>query len=114
GVVTALDQVVKAPSMLEGRLMPERQYDLLRTLNYAEFVREHARWYPNGRKIVPRDLHLSPVTLNHWFCGDGRGGDAKGTLGFCTDGFSPEDVGFLVDHLRLDLGVEALRVMNHR
>jgi hypothetical protein len=51
--------------------------------------------------------------LCHWFCGDGRG-DKKGTLGFCTDGFSVSDVDFLVVRLREDLGVETLRVLNHR
>lgn len=113
-IQTSLDHVTKAPSMLEGRLMPEREYDLLRTLNYSEFVLERERWYPGGRKAVPRDLCLTPVALNHWFCGDGRGGDQKGTLGICTDGFSVEDVRFLIERLHQDLGIGATLQVNHR
>ena len=114
GVVSFVGEVTKKVSYFEGRLMPERKYDLLRSLNYAEFVQERTRWYPNGTKIVPSDIKLTPVLLTHWFCGDGRGGDQKGTLGFCTDGFSVLDVDLLVYRLRVDLGIIALRTLNHR
>ncbi|MBA7701648.1 hypothetical protein ES703_110391 [subsurface metagenome] len=29
------------------------------------------RWYPNGKKIVPDDLHLTPITIANWIMGDG-------------------------------------------
>jgi len=29
------------------------------------------RWYPEGKKIVPLDLVFSPITVLHWFIGDG-------------------------------------------
>lgn len=114
GVETALDVVVKKSTLFEDRVMPERSYDLLRSLNYVELVNERQRWYPEGSKVVPRDLRLNPLTLTHWFCGDGRGGDRKGTLGFCTDGFHRSDVEFLVARLKLDLNIHATQVENHR
>ncbi|MFA5054199.1 MAG: hypothetical protein WC565_09080, partial [Parcubacteria group bacterium] len=114
GIESFIGEVTKKVSWLEGRFMPERRYDLLRSLNYAEFVPERVRWYPNGIKAVPPDLRLTPVVLTHWFCGDGRGGDQKGTLGFCTDGFSISDVDFLVYRLSEDLGITTLRTLNHR
>jgi hypothetical protein len=114
GVITKIDSCWRAPTALEGRPLPGGQYDLLRSLNYVELVGERDRWYSGGVKVVPRDLSITPVVLLHWFCGDGRGGDRKGTLGFCTDGFSVEDVDFLVGRLQIDLGVTALRTLNQR
>ena len=43
----------------------------------------------------------------HRFCGDGHGGERGGKLGFCTDGFTKEDVLFLIHRLQVDLGVHA-------
>lgn len=115
GVQTRLGEVFHRPSFIDGRRLPGGTYDLLRTLNYAEFVQEEDRWYSVDRKKrVPRDLLLTPTVLNHWFCGDGRGGDKKGTLGFATDGFAFDDVEFLIDKLGRGLGVEALLQTNHR
>lgn len=114
GIITVTDPVHVRPTAIYGRITPGGEYLLLRSLNYVELVTERQRWYPNGKKIVPRDLRLTPAVLLHWFCGDGRGGDRKGTLGFCTDGFTVEDVDFLVGRLRIDLGVIALRTVSHR
>ncbi len=114
GLETKIDFVTKGPSLFEGRVMLQREYRLLRSYNYAELVGEHSRWYAQGMKHVPPDLRLSPVVLTHWFCGDGRGGDQKGTLGLCTDGFSEPEVDFLVGRLFSDLGIYATKVLNHR
>lgn len=35
---------------------------------------QFSRWYPGGRKEVPEDLLLTPITLAHWFMGDGSSG----------------------------------------
>ena len=110
GLVIKLGTSLRGPATIQGREVPgERRYDILRSLNYAELVAERLRWYPQGVKVVPRDLRLTPTVLLHWFCGDGRGGDRKGTLGFCADGFTLEDVDFLVTRLQEDLGITALR-----
>jgi hypothetical protein len=114
GVAAVIDSVLIRPSKIEERELPGGQYLLLRSMNYVELVYERNRWYPNERKIVPRDLRLTPTVLLHWFCGDGRGGDSKGTLGFCTDGFSVDDVEFLVDRLQTDLDIATTLVFNPR
>ena len=113
-VASVIDSVLIRPSKIEGRELPGGQYLLLRSMNYVELVSERKRWYPNGRKSVPRDLRLTPTVLLHWFCGDGRGGDSKGTLGFCTDGFAVDDVEFLVGLLQTDLDISTTLVLNHR
>ena len=34
-------------------------------------LNERYRWYPVGKKEVPSDFNLTPVSLAHWFMGDG-------------------------------------------
>lgn len=110
GLVIKMGTSLRGPVTIRDQELPGgRRYDILRSLNYAELVGEYSRWYPQGTKVVPRDLRLTPTVLLHWFCGDGRGGDRKGTLGFCTDGFTLEDVDFLVTRFQEDLGVTVLR-----
>lgn len=39
--------------------------------SYPELVRIRQRWYPNGKKIVPKDLILTPIMARQWYIGDG-------------------------------------------
>lgn len=48
--------------------------------SYRELVSYYSRWYPNRKKIVPKDLKLTPVTVRQWYIGDGS--IYKGTLFF--------------------------------
>lgn len=52
---------------------------------------QHPRWYPDGRKEVPDDLALTPISLAYWFMGDGcsyRKKNAAGVdISLCTQGF---------------------------
>lgn len=42
-----------------------------RTLTHPDIVEQAKRWYPNGKKIVPRDVRVTPVSLLLWYLGDG-------------------------------------------
>lgn len=63
----------------------------------------YSRWYPNGRKIVDRNLELTPLAIAVWLCDDGNVRQApanrarRGVLQtkFATVGFVDEDVWFL-------------------
>ncbi len=114
GVASKIDDRWQPPTEFGGRHLPGGAYHVLRTMNYVDLVAIHNLWRVGGPKAPPPDLYLTPVTLRHWFCGDGRGGDRKGTLGFCTDGFSHEAVSDLVHYLHRDLQITALKVTNHR
>lgn len=75
--------------------------------------RERARWYSrDGRKRVPRDVRLTPLSLAVWYMDDGnrraRSATATGNVVLCTDGFTKTDVDFLVVRLN-ELGVECRR-----
>jgi len=64
------------------------------------FTIEHKRWYPEGKKIVPKDLILDKTTLVWWYLGDGSLNRKKSRpnyrrVVFCTQGFTVQDVDFL-------------------
>lgn len=59
-------------------------------------------WYPNGIKIVNKNIKLTPLTILVWFLDDGsivRSGKNALTIKFATDGFAVSDVEFLADLL---------------
>ena len=39
---------------------------------YRDFMIIRERWYPLGKKQVPPDIKLEPVTLMNWYIGDGN------------------------------------------
>lgn len=80
----------------------------LRSRHKCDFLLEqYKRWYPEGIKIVPKDIVLSSMCVSHWYLGDGYIRQTKGYLkgtAFATDGFTEMDVKFLVDKLK-ELGI---------
>lgn len=68
------------------------------------FTKLRKKWYPNNKKIVPKDLDLTWQTLAYWFCDDGsnllgqRCISRHGIL--CTNSFQIEDVEFLIEKLK--------------
>lgn len=89
---------------IEGRVVQGKSAHVLYTPAYVEMQGERRRWYPDGMKVIPRDLLLTPTSLAHWFCGDGTFSQ-DGSLDFCTNGFTEEDVTFLSERLLHDLGI---------
>lgn len=94
--------------VIEGRKVRSNPATHLYTPAYKEMQDQRARWYPRGKRHVPRDLVLTPVVFNHWFCGDGTY-NTNGQLILCTNGFKKSDVDFLVERLALDLDVYSCR-----
>lgn len=72
----------------------------LRTSYDASLGKQRARWYPRGVKRVPQDIRLSPVSIAHWYFGDGTVGCKGYHAKFCTDGFTRRDVRALVRALK--------------
>lgn len=67
---------------------------------YKNLLEERHRWYPNGYKIVPHDVRITPLSCQWWFMGDGYQVDYGVML--CTDAFNPESVEILVKKLDFD------------
>ena len=85
-------------------------YFILRTKYYRDFVKVRKRWYPNGRRIVPKDIHLSPNMLKYWYLDDGsyragRNGTKKGEkVILCM--YDEKSRPFLINRL-LKIGIDA-------
>jgi hypothetical protein len=90
------------------------------TMKTMDLKEEWTRWYrinpgfdPSRRasfsnrryvKIVPVNLKLSPLSLLHWYIGDGHR-DADGAAQLCTQGFRRDEIEFLRLRLLEDFGI---------
>ena len=81
------------------------------SLNYEDLLSLYRKWYPNKKKIVPKDIKLVPVTVRQWYIGDGSlifRYNRQSYITLATCGFIIEDVEFLVRKLN-ELGLKATR-----
>lgn len=68
-------------------------------------VEQRNRWYPNGKKVVPDDIVLTPIMLANWFMGDGSSMYRKDTrfnrvrVVFAAYGFTGDERGTLVSKM---------------
>ena len=81
--------------------------------SYVELLPIYKQWYPNGKKIIPKDIELTPLTCRQWYIGDGslikrKTRRTKPYIILCTCGFLIEEVNWLVKKIS-DLGIKALR-----
>jgi len=79
------------------------------TRKYPCLTEQYHRWYRNGKKIIPKDLKLTPTVVLHWYIGDGsliKPSKGKPFIHFATNCFTFEEVNFLVEQLN-KLGLKA-------
>jgi len=70
--------------------------------SYRELTALRKKWYPDGKKSVPRDLKLTPIVMRQWYIGDGALHTGKGKTSwifFATDCFDRDELCFLADQL---------------
>lgn len=82
------------------------------SLTYVELLPIHKRWYPNGRKIVPKDIKLTPLVCRQELIGDGSLIHSKGKrpyIELATCAFSAFDTNWLVEQLNR-LGFKSTRM----
>ena len=108
GVASRIVPVPARERLYEERVIRSGGGGLLYTPCYQEMKEQRVRWYPRGRKRVPRDVELTPLGVAYWLCGDGSY-DAQGALFFYTNGFLKREVGELAEKL-CALGVRSRRV----
>jgi LAGLIDADG DNA endonuclease family protein len=95
-VVTSRDGGTRL--LKSGKLLNVSPSVYLRTISYRNLLSERIRWYPDGKKIVPRDLVITdPRFLANWYMGDGNVSTSTGILriGLHTNGFIEEDAQWL-------------------
>ncbi len=77
----------------------------LATICTLQFEEERCKWYKGKIKIVPNDIVLSSVAIQHWIMDDGTLDKKKGHMRFCTCSFSVEECELLSQKLNEFLGI---------
>ena len=84
---------------------------------YRELSSLRKKWYPNGKKIVPKDLKLTPIIVRQWYIGDGclvKSKKSNPWIQLSTDAFEWNDIDILVNKL-FEIGIGSNhRVSNNR
>ncbi len=70
-------------------------------------------WFKR-RKIVPQDLKLTPLTLCIWHMDDGSNSPKDANIELNTQGFTPEEIDFLIEKLNKDLGIISKRKVSRK
>lgn len=70
---------------------------ILKSRASVTFTKYRKDWYPNNKKIVPKNIKLTPVVILHWYLGDGNI-DSDG-ITLCTDSFDEDSMFFLLQEL---------------
>lgn len=73
------------------------------------------RWYPKGRKIIPKDLKLTPTMCHHWYICDGslsNRENRKGHIHLYTDYFTKIEIQKILIKQMMKLGFEC-KVFKH-
>lgn len=74
---------------------------------------QYSRWYSSRRKVIPKDLILTPVSLAHWYMGDGYSSWSRGdhscapVVRFSTPCYTLDGIVHLETQLR-NLGITSL------
>jgi transposase len=81
------------------------------TISSEVFTKLHSKWYrtENNKKtkIIPKDIYLTWKTVAFWYADDGNNNIPKKSITLSTNGFSKNDILFLIDKLRQDLDIIA-------
>jgi predicted transcriptional regulator len=104
-----------------GLANPNKIYEnyLLTTRSHLFWTELEKKWYIpiehkyfKRKKIVPRDLILTPLILCVWMMEDGSNYTKDGNITLETQGFYKEDVDFLIERLNKDLSIKATKKKN--
>lgn len=106
-------KIIKRYHKKENVLFAKRDYCsyFYRSYCYVELLPLRNKWYPNGKKIIPKDLKLNPLILRHHYIGDGsliHPKQGKPYIYLYTNGFTIPDVEWLTDKIN-KLGFRATR-----
>jgi hypothetical protein len=70
-----------------------------RTHQHPEFTELRKKWYPNGIKIVPKDIVLTPQSIAIWYFDDGSNCVKNRTAVLCTQCFTLDEADLLCQKL---------------
>jgi hypothetical protein len=94
---------------------PSRPTFSSRSKTHPDITKLAKRWYPNGKKIVPLDVRITPTSILLWYLGDGSVGGHKESerlmstnLSLATCGFTPEENNNILIPKLAKLGIRCL------
>jgi hypothetical protein len=70
-----------------------------RTKVNIAFTELYNSWYPNGVKVIPNTVEITPTVLRYWYIGDGHL-KKDGRIILSTNGFSIDEVIMLMDKIK--------------
>jgi len=81
------------------------------SLSYPELAKMKALWYPEGKKIVPKNIVLNPIVARQWYIGDGslthlNRDNSNPYIVLATCAFSEHSINTLIEQLS-NLGFQA-------
>lgn len=88
-----------------------KYYHRLTTCSTKQFRELKNKWYPDGTKIVPKDISLTPNLIKMWIFDDGTTCKRDKTLTFCTHGFNYKDCIFLKNNLNKFLNIKCASII---
>lgn len=96
-----------------GKEYNAKEAFLFKSKASISFTEYRNNWYPNGIKIVPKNIKITPIVLLHWYIGDGFISDTQG-ITLSTDSFDIDSIDFLLYELsNLDL-IPSLNYLKNR
>jgi len=106
-------KIIKRYHKKEDVLFAKRDYYsyFYRSYCYVELLSLRKKWYPKGKKIIPKDIKLNSLICRQHYIGDGSLIHAKSGRPYIylyTNGFTIPDVKWLVDKIN-KLGFKATR-----
>jgi hypothetical protein len=104
-------------SLFDKRTNNTTYFSKFSTRRCGVFKSYYEKWYPNGKKIVPDDIELNPLTLAIWFCDDGYmrfSSSGKIRIQLSTDGFDEKYVVLLKNMLEKRYNKEFTITSNFR
>jgi len=75
---------------------------------YPGLLQIYKHFYPEGKKIIPRNIKLVPIICRQWYIGDGclmSNKNGNKSIKLCTNGFPIENIKFLIKKL-IELGLK--------
>ena len=76
----------------------------LKTVTYPELKSLRIWFYPNGKKIIPYNLELTPLIVRQWYLGDGslskKVGNMGQTISISTEGFQENDIDRVIEKFK--------------
>jgi hypothetical protein len=114
GVISSFSETKAGTTTIRGVEYRRNRGKGLKTRYYVFLTEQRRRWYPNGTKCIPKDVRLTPVSIAHWYFGDGCVGCKGYHAKFCTDAFPSNDVDILMERLHDTFGWEPVREQRNR